>query len=347
MDAFVLTRHQYYYRPNKGVAFRSGRNVSSHTLYHGQDGQISKHPNEQVVEQIKAIQADDDLRCGYMRMKAQLELKGYQINAKKVYRMMREHDLLLSRIRHQGGPYVKHRCARPVKPLTLLEMDIKLFWVEQHRRYAFVLTILDTFTRAVLHWTHGYSMRWKAVQAAWEVVIEQHLQPADMLAKGFNIEVRSDNGPQFLAQNLRSFFAQNHLCQVFTHPYTPQENGHVESFHAIINLALRYDFFWTLEQLEIRLAIFYEKYNNDRVHSSIAYLPPMQFWKAWELELIKSKEGKKKKLIFQLKIPRYSLSGYLSPEQASRSANKRLNAAEKQHSTQVVIGADTQIQPSV
>ena len=190
-------------------------------------------------------------------------------------------------------------------------------------------------------------MRWKAVQAAWEVVIEQHLQPADMLAKGFDIEVRSDNGPQFLAQNLRSFFAQNHLCQVFTHPYTPQENGHVESFHAIINLALRYDFFWTLEQLEIRLAIFYEKYNNDRVHSSTAYLPPMQFWKAWELELVKSKEGKKKKLIFQLKIPRYSLSGYLSPEQASRSANKRLNAAEKQHSTQVVIGADTSIQPSV
>jgi len=101
-----------------------------------------------------------------------------------------------SRRRSERGPYVSQRCARPERPLTLLEMDIKMFWVEEHRRH-------------------------------------DHLQPADLLAKDIHVEVRSDNGPQFLATRLREFMADNHLGQVFTHPYTPQENGHVESFHSI------------------------------------------------------------------------------------------------------------------
>ena len=101
-----------------------------------------------------------------------------------------------------------------------------------------------------------------------------------MLAKGFDIEVRSDNGPQFLAARLREFFQKNHLCQVYTPPYTPQENGHVESFHSIISLALRHDIFWTLKQLEIRLVIFYEKYNNSRIHSAVAMLTPQLSWQA-------------------------------------------------------------------
>jgi transposase InsO family protein len=84
-------------------------------------------------------------------MGAQLELQGYRINNKKVCRLMKEEDLLLERRRSERGPYVTYRCDRPDKPLTLLEMDIKMFWVEEYRRHAFVLTIIDTFTRVALH----------------------------------------------------------------------------------------------------------------------------------------------------------------------------------------------------
>ncbi len=279
-------------------------------------------------------------------MKAQLELMGYQINAKKVYRLMRKSDLLLKRTRKWRGPYVSHRFARPDKPLTLLEMDIKMFWVEEHRRYAFVLTILDTFTRTALQWQVGYSIRWREVRQAWTEVIEHHLQPADMLAGGLHIEVRSDNGPQFLAERLRAFFAENHLCQVFTHPYTPQENGHVESFHSILSTAVGREFYWTLEQLEARLAVFYEKYNNERVHSATAFLPPRLFWEAWEQGLISTRIGKHEKRIFRLTVPRYQLSGNWSPKGVSRSDACRLDAGEDQERNKVD-GAATCSQPSV
>jgi transposase InsO family protein len=251
---------------------------------------------------------------------------------------MRHHNLLLYKVLKNKRPYVKHRCAHPLLQLTLLEMDIKQIWVEEHRRYAFVLTIIDTFTRVALYWDLAYSIRWKDVRRAWEHVIEHHLQPADILAKELTIEIRSDNGPQFLAKKLREFFWNNHLCQVFTHPYTPQENGHVESFHGILQQAIRYDFFWTLEQLQIRLTLFYEKYNNQRVHSAIAYLPPSIFWQAWNQGLIKRKLNRKRKPIFILRMPRYQLLGNLNPKGASRSERDRLNAGHNQNK---VVGAAT------
>lgn len=280
-EVFGMTRHQYYYNPKQSQRSRPGCKASTHTLYHLPDGTVEERPNSEVVSEIKDVQTDDDLRCGYKRMSGQLQLKGYQINRKKVYRLMRKHQLLLNRVRRSVRPYVQHAVARPQEPLTLFEMDIKMQWVEQSRRYAYILTILDTFTRQVLCWEMGYRMQWRDVQRAWEWVIEHHLQPADALARQLHIEVRSDNGPQFLVRRLRKFFCANHLNQVYTHPYTPHENGHVESFHSILSVALRHDYFWSIEQLEARLITFYHKYNNERVHSSIAYLPPNIFLQAW------------------------------------------------------------------
>jgi putative transposase len=307
---------------------------------------LSQRLNTEVVERIQDIQSDDDLRCGYKRMRAQLELQGYQINDKKIYRLMKQGDLLLTCYRSERGPYVTHRCARPDKPLTLLEMDIKMFWVEEYRRYAFVLTIIDTFTRVALHWSVGYSMKWTAVRSAWEAVIEDHLQPADMLAKGFGIEVRSDNGPQFLATRLREFFAENHLCQVYTHPYTPQENGHVESFHAIIGLALRHDTFWTLEQLEIRLTIFYDKYNNSRVHSAVAMLPPNLFWEVWKEGKVTARKNKRGKLIFKLTVPRYLINSSLKLEAELRSNDHKKEKRPPQSAPQANAGKQQNLTPA-
>lgn len=309
-----MTRHQYYHRPGKksNGRTRPGAPVSTHTPFYDDKGQRHERPNSAVSTRIKTIQSNDDLRCGYKRMTAQLQLSGYKINAKKVYRLMKAHDQLLDRRRSERGPYVSQRCARPERPLTLLEMDIKMFWVEEHRRHAFVLTIIDTFTRVALAYEVGYSMKWTTVAKAWEDVIVNHLQPADLLAKDIHVEVRSDNGPQFLATRLREFMADNHLGQVFTHPYTPQENGHVESFHSIISRALQYERFMTLAQLEQRLVLFYENYNNCRVHSATAMLPPQVFWQAHKAGLITCRKGKRDKLLFGLTVPRYLLKNELA-----------------------------------
>lgn len=269
-------------------------------------------PNPEVVEEIKLIQSDPDTDYGYRKMYFALMMLGYYINHKKVYRLMQESGLLKERYKRIEKTFAKYRIVIPEGPLEVLEMDIKLVWVVQDRRHAYALTVIDTFTRAVLYRGLGFTMKSAQVQRAWEYIIIHHLQPADMLRKKIHIEIRNDNGPQFSSKVIRQFFEQNYLNQVFTHPYTPQENGHIESFHSILSKAIGTQVFWDLPELETFLILFYEKYNNHRIHASIANLSPRLFWNLWEEGKISRTVLKNKKVRFKLLIPYQQLSGKMN-----------------------------------
>ncbi len=258
---------------------------------------------------MKTIKSNPDTDCGYQRMHSALILMRYFINPKKVYRIMKENNLLNKRHKKQSKTFAKYRVLTPEKPLTLLEMDIKYFWVAGDKRQAYVLTIIDTFTRYVLDWRVGFTMKSYQVKEVWEKIIINYLQASDSLREGVHIEIRNDNGPQFSAKKTQEFFKENYLNQVFTHPYTPQENGHVESFHSILSTSIGTMPFWTLEDLENRLKKFYYNYNNVRVHSSIAGLPPTIFWNLWNKNKVKRIVMKNKKVKFKLTIPVQQISG--------------------------------------
>ena len=304
----MISKHQYYYRPTS--ADKPGRRPSQFTRKREE-----KVPNETVISQMRSIKTDIDTDYGYHRMSTHLKLLGYSINHKKVYRLMKEADLLKDKVRASAQKnYVRYRIVTPTGPLSVLEMDIKMVWVTEHRRNAYILTVIDTFTRAVLHWQLGYEMKQRQVQKAWEEVIESYLQPRDLLKKELHIEVRNDNGPQFAAKSVRKFMKENHLNQVFTHPYTPQENGHIESFHHILSVSLKKQVFWSLSELEERLVKFYHTYNYVRLHGSTAQLSPMVFWECWDQSLIERIELEKRKVRFRLTIPYQQLSGKKSLE---------------------------------
>ncbi len=245
-----------------------------------------------------------------------LMLFGYYINRKKVYRLMRENGMLLERQRSLPRNFAKYRIVTPQGPLELLEMDIKCVWIESARRSAYILTVIDTFTRVVLSWQVGFTMRSVQVKQLWESLIINHLQEHDMLKKRIDIEIRNDNGPQFKSGIIQSFFKENYLNQVFTHPYTPQENGHIESFHKILSNAIEASY-WSINDLEKRLSKFYDTYNTIRVHSSVAGLPPQMFWNAWNLGLIQRVELPKKKVKFKLLCNYQTLSGNMSQRETS------------------------------
>jgi transposase InsO family protein len=242
-------------------------------------------------------------------MCAALCLLGYIINHKKVYRLMSEYHLLHARSRKAKRNYVKHRRVNPSGPLEVLEMDIKYQWVEEHCRYAFILTVLDTFTRKVLAWIVAYSIKQALVKAIWEQIILTHLQPADMLAKGITVEIRNDNDSRFTAKMIQKYLEDNYIKQVFTHPYTPQENGHIESFHSILTRSLERKIFLTIGDLEDHLNRFYPIYNEVRLHGSLDHLSPEMFGKLWEKGLILKKELKNNKYKLCLKVPHYLISG--------------------------------------
>lgn len=312
-----LTKHQYYYKPRSG---NPGVKPSKQVLLY-ENGGKNFCDNSVVVKEMQDIQNDDDLRCGHRRMTDQLQLLGFAINHKKVYRLMKINDLLLPKQKKSSKRYVKYRIVTPIQPLSHLEMDIKFIWVEQHRKHALILSIMDIFTRRILEWHVGMSITQHTVKDVFSKVITDHLEENDMLSKGIDIEIRNDNDKRFSAKKVQQFFEENYLNQVFTHPYTPEENGHIESFHKTLSQALKNQHFNTLEELQTRLAIFYNNYNNHRSHGSLCGLPPYLFNQQWlkgniERQVI---DQKKKKIKFKLLKPKYHISGNENLREASCS----------------------------
>jgi len=296
-----LTKHELYYQ-SKGK--RRGKQPTQTTKWKDHTTQqIIERPNEELVNAMIEILSNPDLPNWYRTVTTTLQVKGWYVNHKKVYRLSKENGLLSKPRKKAGRTFVKFRRVTPLGALQILEMDIKYCWIEGKKKYAFILTVIDTFTRYVLHWSAGYHMRQEQVKQVWEYIIVHYLQPADLLNRSIEVEVRNDNGKQFCAQMVQSYFTENHLNQVFTHPYSPEENGHIESFHKILGRSLKNNYFSNLESLNNRLEIFYETYNNKRHHGSIAGLSPSQFWALWESEMITMKVYEKKKATFKLKVP--------------------------------------------
>jgi len=339
-----LSKHQYYYKPKPG---KRGKSSSQVTLKITGEN-VEYVPNQAVVEQIKAIQDDPDTNYGYHKMTYVLMILGFYINHKKVYRLMDENNLLKDRLQKPARTFVKYRRVMPGSPLEVLEMDIKYVWVEEYRRFAYVLTVLDTFTRVVLCWHVGYQIKQAKIKNIWEHIILNLLQPYNCLGKKMQIEIRNDNDSRFIARTVQEFFKENQLTQVFAHPYTPQENGHIESFHAILSERIDRQIYWSLTELEQCLILFYEKYNNHRIHSSTCYLPPGVFWDLWEQGLIKTiSNEKERKIRFKLLIPYHKLSGNMNLREVPCSPSTTLDGLEKVSVLKEMNGAVSLPQPSV
>ena len=95
------------------------------------------------------------------------------------------------------------------------------------------LRVIDIFTRQLKAYLLPRSIRQHDVKALWQdllkgIPVEQH---------GL-VRVRSDNGPQFAAKTVRAFFAAAPIHQEFCHAATPEEDGFIESFHAIVEREL-------------------------------------------------------------------------------------------------------------
>ena len=298
-----MTKHQLYYQPKKKRTPRR----STFTLKVDPGG-VEVVSNEEIQGLIKHLQTLPEFDYGYDKFSTHLNLEGYIINHKKVYRLMKEKVLLKEKPVKQEKTYVKFRKVLPTRPLEILEMDIKFVWVEEHRRHVYILTVIDTFNRFCLNRKEGYQIKNEDVKQMWEEIIEQYLQPYDCLNQPIRIELRNDNDRRFSAKKLQHFFELNRIGQVFIHPYTPQENGHIESFHSILSRHLDRYVFWSLDELKTNLDLFYEYYNERRLHSSIANLSPSIFWSCWNNGWVERTVNlKKMRNKFKLLIPYYEI----------------------------------------
>jgi putative transposase len=262
----IPTSSWYY----KSTERKSGLRASSHTST--LDGKLIS--NIEVVEHIEVLLQQDFVDYGYIKVTHWLRQKlRLIINFKKVYRLMKENRLLYHQHKRdrKGKSFIEFRVPKPELPFEHMEIDIKFIWIHAAGRMAYLLSILDIKTRAILGWLLQYSIKKDDVVALIQAVASWYCLP-------IKVTIRSDNGAQFEAKIVREHLYEIGIQQEFSHVATPQDNGHIESYHAIIKKAVCNAFeFLHLEHAWQIIYRFVEFYNLERLHSGIGYNSPNNY----------------------------------------------------------------------
>ncbi len=95
------------------------------------------------------------------------------------------------------------------------------------------------------------------------------------ILRGPPAHVRSDNGPEFVAEAVRRWINAVGAQTAFIEPGSPWENGYIESFNARLRDELLDDeIFYSLKEAQIVIEQWRRHYNTVRPHSSLGYRPP-------------------------------------------------------------------------
>ena len=95
------------------------------------------------------------------------------------------------------------------------------------------------------------------------------------LSRGIPGHIRSDNGPEFIAEAVQRWIAAVGAKTAYIAPGSPWENGYVESFNARLrDELLNGEIFYSLREAKIIIESWRRHYNTVRPHASLNYRPP-------------------------------------------------------------------------
>ena len=132
-----------------------------------------------------------------------------------------------------------------------------------------LLSVVDEYTRECL-----------AIRVASSIGGEQVVETLKWLAltRGMPEHIRSDNGPEFIAQAVRGWLEGAGCRTIFITPSSPWENPYIESFIGKLrDECLNCEVFGNLEEARAVIEAWREEYNTERPHSSLGYLTPAEF----------------------------------------------------------------------
>jgi putative transposase len=224
---------------------------------------------EDALTQAIVSLASEYGRYGYRRITALLRSAGWPVGKDRVQRIWRREGLKVPkkqrprrRLWLNDGSCIR---LRPQRPNHVWSYDFVSDRTEEGRTVR-ILSLIDEYTRECL-----------ALPVARRMGSRQVLEILSdvMLWRGIPEHIRSDNGPEFIARELRQWLANLGTGTLYIEPGSPWENGYCESFHAKLrDECLNGEIFYSLKEAQIVIEQWRQQYNTMRPHSALGYRPP-------------------------------------------------------------------------
>lgn len=208
-------------------------------------------------------------RYGYRKIAALLRVAGWAINDKRVERIWRQEGLKVphkqpkrGRLWLNDGSCIRLRAERRNH---VWAYDFVEDRTHEGRKYR-MLNIVDEFTHECL------AIRIKRKLKAIDVIEVL----ADLfLVRGAPAHIRSDNGPEFIAQAVQEWIAAVGTKTAYIEPGSPWENGYIESFNARLrDELLNGEIFYSLAEAKVVIESWRRHFNTVRPHGSLGYRAP-------------------------------------------------------------------------
>lgn len=225
--------------------------------------------DETVLRQDIIRLASQYGRYGYRRITALLKAEGWRVNHKRVERLWRIEGLKVPGKQPKRGRLYLHdgSCIRlrPCWQNHVWSYDFVSERLHNGRKFR-MLTVIDEYSRRCL-----------AIRVDYQLKAEQVLEVlADLfVSHGVPDYIRSDNGSEFTANDVRQWLSQVGVKTAYITPGSPWENGFNERFNGSLrDELLNGEIFYTLTEAKTLIEHWRCHYNEVRPHSSLNYQPP-------------------------------------------------------------------------
>lgn len=201
-----------------------------------------------------------------------------------VYRVLRQEGLVC-----QWSPRRKRRreeCDKAHYPDQRWSTD--LYHLKVGKSTFYCINFMDEYSRYITHHELLMSMDGKSLSLEAQKALDKlHREVASARP-----EIRSDNGPGYIAKEFREVLAEEGLTHIRIWPYCPEENGLMERCHRTLREGLEGKDLTEFIQAKTVVAPVVDWYNNSRLHSALGYLTPIDYYRGDPQALQEKRRGK-------------------------------------------------------